>query len=183
MKLQQIKEATKPGTKKIDSIDDKVSLIKELNASASFMRPIKLPKLDRSMLNNAIEEAVARWNAAPKPDAHEVPFPYDSDFNIGTKVASITQAFTEKSRVLAGKTDLALIKDPKFAAYVNAVLAIKELAPEAELYGKFVYSMIISLWMLVRQLHRTDEFALSEDEAFVIKTVLIGLGVKNGMPT
>lgn len=173
MKLTQISEA-KPAIQ----ANDPVGIFSELNRVVKSSRPQKFPKLDRAMLNDAIREAVIRFNKAGTGDAHDVAFPYDSDFGIATKAESVMRSMTVgKGR--GGTMDISLVQNEKFKAYLDAVKVISETAAEAEAYGKLVYNLIIHIWSLMGEITRTDGHGSSdEDEKFAITTAFKALGLK-----
>jgi len=162
--------------------NDPVGIVTELNRAIKFIRPQKFPKLDREMLNDAIRETVLRWNAAGTGDAHDVAIPYDTDFGISVKAQSISDVII-KGKHRGPTFDPKLIQNEKFKAYIDAVLALQAVAPEAEAYGKFMYMFTIHLWSMTKALTRTDQHnSATEDEKFTLKVALKALGVKAGMP-
>jgi hypothetical protein len=168
MKLSEIKAA------KAAEPNDKLGLIMELNKSISLMKPVKIPKLDRSLLNLAIEEAVERLNASKTGNAHDVVFPYDNDFAISTKVTGLLNNHKIKNDFpgfISGiKADV--LKD-----YFHAVEAIATIGPTAELYGRFVYNLIIHFWILLLEIHKHAGLPSDEDQIFAAQMALKGLGV------
>lgn len=169
MKLQHLAEAPKAPT-----ANDKLGILMELHKAIKKIKPVKIPKLDRALVNAAIEEAVERFNATGTGDAHDVVFPYDSDFGIAVKATSILGGHKTKGKNLAAGAKAEIFKQ-----YLEAVQTLVDIAPTAEVYGKFVYSLIIHLWILLKEIYRTDAHKqLNDDEAFAAKVGLQGLGVK-----
>jgi hypothetical protein len=169
MKISQlIAEAPKP------QANDKIGLIVELNRVVTFTKPVKIPKLDRELLNTAVEEAVERFNASGKGNVHDVAFPYDSDFNIGTKTQNILGNYRIKDDLPGFVKN---IKADVFRDYIMAVTTLDKVAAPAELYGKFVYNLIVHFWIMLGDLHRTDSSGGSDEERFAARMVLKGLGV------
>ena len=159
---------------------DPVGVIEYMHKEYTSRRTTKIPtKLGREMCNQAVQEAVARWNAAGTGDAHDVPFPYDSDFNLSSKLGAISKVVTGGGH--KGPFDRGLIKSPVFAKYINAVQALAETSAAAEMYGKFVYGLIIDLWGWNTALTRTDkEFMPTDDERFHLEMAMKALGAKVG---
>jgi hypothetical protein len=143
-----------------------------IKATPSSARVRKLPTgLTRDEMNAAIQEAVDRWQEAGTGDANDVKFPYDSDFKV---FVTLDNLLKRRSKDMSSEhTKLPFMK--RFFELANEMHAI---GAKADIYGKFVYSLIIAFWgwnYLV--VNRNTVSAADQDYADQATFAFKGLGI------